>query len=489
MHRRRNVKSDSPVEEKESTKKSHNVAVKSESSGKVSKTSVAKQESPVISASKEIKTKKNSDKAKSSTKSAKVVEKAEKKGTKAEKKKEIEKKGMDAKMVEEKNGAEDDSLAGKANRQTKKKQKQKQQQQQQQQQKQQQNPDNAAATPTVADTSGSAKKKKKKEAGADKKRNSLGPSSPLVAPSQQPKKLHSMGREDGTNEAPLTPSAHSQFAKSVPNIRSNLSTPEAAPIAPPPGLVPPPGFLAAKEKSPGLPSIPDDASLSSPSHIPLDGGAGAPSGLEGLGGTELWLGNSSVPLGLDNQERLSGLRSDEPFATASGSNAPDFGGTLPLLDPASPGILGGRSLLGGGGGFNVQGFLDNILDESEMVEDDYNEEGERESDVGGSPLALGSGPSANGGFADAIATAAAIGGQTSDLLAPQQRFAGIGMGHDPWAAPDMPSSSALPTVPLLTPEQILGDNDTAYASTDERNKKEDGSHLMALFGANGGEKK
>merc|ERR1712216_370412 len=217
-------------------------------------------------------------------------------------------------------------------------------------------------------------------------------------------------------------------------------------------------------------------SLSNLSSIPLDGGRSAPSGLGGLGGTELWLGNTSATLGRDNQESLSGLRNDEPLGAAGGSDALRLGEALPLLDPASPGILRGRSLLGGSGGFNVQSFLDTILDESEMVEDDYDEDGDRDRGFGGSPLILGrSGPGTNDDMADAIATATAIGGHTSDLL----RFPGTGVSNNPWAAPSM--SSGLPTAPLLVPEEILRDNETGDAEED--NKKEgDGSHLMALFG-------
>lgn len=436
------------------------------------------------------KSKKNAAKTKPSAKASKPVEVVEKKARKAEKSKASEKKGVKASTVDqvEKKGDKTDApsaAAGTTSRQSKKKQRQ----------KQQQATDIAAAPAVVADTSSSSKKKKKKAAAAEKRRNSLGAtttrkeSSPSTAPSKKSKEKASTEREHSNNETSLTPSADSEFAKSMPNIRSfdgsNPSTPEAAPIVPPPGLAPPPGFLSTKEKDAGLPApLPDDASLSNLSQIPLDGGVGAPSGLGGLGGTELWLGgNASSPLGRNKQESLSGLQNDRPLGASVNTASLPLGGTLPLLDQASPGFLRGRPLLGGSGGFNVQSFLDTILDESEMVEDDYEEDGGKEGDIGGSPLALGSGPGANDGLADAIATATAIGGHTSDLLVPQ-RFSGIGgVSNDPWSAPSISSSSALPTVPLLTPEQILRENDAADA--EEKNKKEeDGSHLMALFGAN-----
>jgi hypothetical protein len=117
-----------------------------------------------------------------------------------------------------------------------------------------------------------------------------------------------------------------------------------------------------------------------------------------------------------------------------------------------------------------------------MVEDDYDEDGDRDRGFGGSPLILGrSGPGTNDDMADAIATATAIGGHTSDLLVPQ-RFP----SNNPWAAPSM--SSGLPTAPLLAPEEILRDNETGDAEEDSK-KEEDGSHLMALFGAGDGSKK
>ena len=453
---------------------------------------MAKQVNPNATEPMDSKSKKNAAKTKPLAKASKPVEAAEKKARKAEKSKALEKKGVKAPKADEVDGADAPSVpAGTTNRQTKKKQKQKQQQQQQQQP----TVDIAAAPAVVADTSSSSKKKKKKAAAAEKRRNSLGAAATTTkqsslsnAPSKKSKEKASMERERSFNEMSLTPSNDSEFAKSMPNIRSfdgsNPSSPEAAPIAPPPGLAPPPGFLSTKEKDAGLPApLPDDASLSNLSQIPLDGGVGAPSGLGGLGGTELWLGgNASSPLGRDNQEGLSGLHNDQPLGTSGNTDRLPLGGTLPLLDQASPGFLRGRPLLGGSGGFNVQSFLDTILDESEMVEDDYEEDGGREGDGGGSPLALGGGPGANDGLADAIATATAIGGHTSDLLVPQ-RFSGIGgVSNDPWSAPNISASSALPTAPLLTPEQILRENDAADA--EEKNKKEDGSHLMALFGAN-----
>ena len=488
---------------KSANKKSENGAAKKapESTGEDSKASVAKQVSPDATEPIDSKSKKNAAKAKPSAKASKPVEAAEKKERKAGKSKAWEKKGVKAPKADEVDDADAPSVPdGKTNRQTKKKQKQKQQQQQQQQQ--QPTADIAAAPAVVADTSSSSKKKKKKAAAAEKRRNSLGAaatitkqSSPSNAPSKKSKEKASMERERSFNEMSLTPSTDSEFAKSMPNIRSfdgsNSSSPEAAPIAPPPGLAPPPGFLSTKEKDAGLPApLPDDASLSNLSQIPLDGGVGAPSGLGGLGGTELWLGgNASSPLGRDKQEGLSGLHNDQPLGTSGNTDGLPFGGTLPLLDQASPGFLRGRPLLGGSGGFNVQSFLDTILDESEMVEDDFEEDDRREDGVGGSPLALGSGPpGANDGLAAAIATATAIGGRTSDLLVPQ-RFGGVGgVSSDPWSSQNISSSSALPTAPLLTPEQILRENDAADA--EEKNKKEeDGSHLMALFGASNGEDK
>ena len=488
---RRNVQSDS-VEEKKSAKKSENGAAKApESTGKdskasksskASKTAAAKQVSPTVTEAVDSKTKTNAGKAKPPVNTSKPVDVVEKKARKAEKAKASGKKSVKAPKVDEveKKGDEIDAPSALVGRQTKKKQKQKQQ--------------NAAdiiatAPPVVADTSSSSKKKKKKATAAEKRRNNLD------ASKKSKEEKASMVREDSTKEMPLAPPAASEIAKSIPNIRSfdgsNPSTPEAAPIAPPPGLAPPPGFLSTKDKDTVLPtSLPDDVSLSNLSHIPLDGGAGAPSGLGGLGGTELWLGgNASSPLGRDNQESLSGLQNDQPLGAPGGADALRLGGTLPLLDQASPGFLRGRPLLGGSGGFNVQSFLDTILDESEMVEDDFEEDDRREDGVGGSPLALGSGPpGANDGLADAIATATAIGGRTSDLLVPQ-RFGGVGgVSSDPWSSQNISSSSALPTAPLLTPEQILRENDAADA--EEKNKKEeDGSHLMALFGASNGEDK
>jgi len=463
---RRNVKSDAGDDSKSAKKNLNNNTNASEGARKSSKIPVAKQDTATEST--ETKTKQKIEKEKPAAKASKAVEKA-KKGRKTEKADEAEK-----------NGDGGDASAGRGNTQTKKKQKQKQKQQ----------TDSAAASgPT--DAAGSSKKKKKKA----ERRKSLGasprskPASPPAVPSKKSKKKSSIEREDSIKDMPLTPSAESELAKLVPSIRSfdgsNPSSPEAIPIAPPPGLAPPPGFLSVKGKDPGLTGLPDDASLSNLSNIPLDGGAGAPSGLGGLGTTELWLGNTSPPLGRDNQESLSGLRNDQPLATAGGSDVLPLGETLPFLDPSSPGILRGKSLLGGSGGFNVQSFLDTILDESAMVEDDYDEDGDREGGVGGAPLVLGSGPGTNDGLADAIATATAIGGHTSDLLVPQ-RFPGMGVSSDPWAAPSM--SSGLPTAPLLTPEQILRDNATADAE-EENKKEEDGSHLMALFGAGDGAEK
>ena len=402
---------------------------------------MTKQVKPTAADAVNAKSKKNANKIKPSTKVSKAVpvEAVEKKAWKAEQSKASEKRGVKAPKVDETEKKVDKTApsapVSTTSRQTKKKQRQ---------QQQQASVDIAVAPAAVADTSSSPKKKKKKAVAAEKRRNSLG----------------------ATTTGQSSPS-------------------EAAPIAPPPGLAAPPGFLSNKEKDAGLPApSADDASLSNLSQIPLDGGVGAPSG---LGGTELWLGgNASSPLGRDNQESLSpalsGLQNDRPLGASGNTDSFSLGGSLPLLDQASPGFLRGRPLLGGGGGFNVQSFLDTILDESEMVEDDYEEDGGR--DVGGSPLALGSGPGANDGLADAIATATAIGDHTSDLLVPQRRFSGIGgVSNDPWSAPNISSSSALPTVPLLTPEQILRENDAA--DSEENNKKEeDGSHLMALFGAN-----
>lgn len=437
------MQSDSGDQKKSTSKKGENGAAKKapESTGEASKASVAKQVSPTAADAVDSKLNKNATKTKPSTKASKAlpVEAVEKNAWKVEQFKASEKRGVKAPKVDgtEKKIDKTDApsaTVGTTNRQTKKKQRQ---------QQQQATTDIAVAPAVVADTSSSSKKKK--AAAAEKRRNSLG----------------------ATTTRQSSPS-------------------EAAPVAPPPGLAPPPGFLSTKEEDAGLPApSADDASISNLSQIPLDGGVGVSSGLGGLGGTELWLGrNTSSPLGHDNQESLISLQNDRPLGASGNTDSlSSLGGSLPLLDQASPGFLRGRPLLGGGGGFNVQSFLDTILDESEMVEDDYEEDGGREGNVGGSPLALGSGAAANYGLADAIATATAIGDHTSDLLVPQRQFLGIGsVSNDPWSAPNI-SSSALPTVPLLTPEQILREKDAADA--EEKNKKEeDGSHLMALFGAN-----
>jgi len=453
QHRSGIVKSNAGDDSK-SAKKNLKDTTASESTGKAAKAPVAKQD--VKGGSTETKAKKKIEKEKPSANASKTMEKA-KKGGRVEKADEAEK---------------NSDSAG-----SKKKQKQKQQ------------TGSAVASVTVdAAANGSPKKKKKKKA---ERRKSIGtssgntPSSPLGATSTKSKKKPSIEREDSAES--------SEFAKAMPKTRSfggsNPSSPTAAPIAPPPSLAPPPGFISAREKDHGLtpPLLDDSSGLSNLSNIPLDAGRSAPSGLGGLGGTELWLGSTSATLGRDNQESLSGLRNDEPLGAAGGSDALRLGEALPLLDPASPGILRGRSLLGGSGGFNVQSFLDTILDESEMVEDDYDEDGDRDTrGFGGSPLILGrNGPGTNDDMADAIATATAIGGHTSDLLVPQ-RFPGMGVSNDPWAAPSM--SSGLPTAPLLAPEEILRDNETGGAEEDKK-KEEDGSHLMALFGAGDGSKK
>lgn len=447
QHRSGIIKSNAGDDSK-SAKKNLKDTTTSESTGKASKAPVAKQD--VKGGSTETKAKKKIEKEKPSANASKTVEKA-KKGGRVEKADEAEK---------------NSDSAG-----SKKKQKQKQQ------------TGSAAASVTVdaAAANGSPKKKKKRA----ERRKSIGTSSsntPLGATSTKSKKKPSIEREDSAES--------SEFAKEMPKTRSfGGSSPTAAPIAPPLSLAPPPGFLSAREKDHGLtpPLLDDSSSLSNLSNIPLDGGRSAPSGLGELGGSELWLGNTSATLGRDNQESLSGLRNDAPVGTAGDSDAIRLGEALPLLDPASPGILRGRSLLGGSGGFNVQSFLDTILDESEMVEDDYDEDGDRDNrGFGGSPLILGrNGPSTNDDMADAIATATAIGGHTSGLLVPQ-RFPGMGVSNDPWAAPSM--SSGLPTAPLLAPEEILRGNGTGGTEEDSK-KEEDGSHLMALFGAGDGAKK
>ena len=450
QHRSGIIKSNAGDDSK-SAKKNLKDTTTSESTGKASKAPVAKQD--VKGGSTETKAKKKIEKEKPSANASKTVEKA-KKGGRVEKADEAEK---------------NSDSAG-----SKKKQKQKQQ------------TGSAAASVTVdaAAANGSPKKKKKRA----ERRKSIGTSSsntPLGATSTKSKKKPSIEREDSAES--------SEFAKEMPKTRSfggsNASSPTAAPIAPPLSLAPPPGFLSAREKDHGLtpPLLDDSSSLSNLSNIPLDGGRSAPSGLGELGGSELWLGNTSATLGRDNQESLSGLRNDAPVGAAGDSDAIRLGEALPLLDPASPGILRGRSLLGGSGGFNVQSFLVTILDESEMVEDDYDEDGDRDNrGFGGSPLILGrNGPSTNDDMADAIATATAIGGHTSGLLVPQ-RFPGMGVSNDPWAAPSM--SSGLPTAPLLAPEEILRGNGTGGTEEDSK-KEEDGSHLMALFGAGDGAKK